>query len=66
MSNFIKCYACNKASCSLYKSPQTHFLLRMYDGEEISICMLFSLLINYKLQIFSLIFKQDIFTLASS
>lgn len=56
----------NTALCSLYESPQPHFLLCIYGGEEISICMFFPLLINYKVQIFSLIFKGDIFTLVSS
>lgn len=42
----------NTALCSLYESPQPHFLLCIYGGEEISICMFFPLLINYKVQIF--------------
>lgn len=38
--------------------PQTHFLLSMYDGKEISICMFLSLLTNCKLQIFSLLLNK--------
>lgn len=56
-SNFIKCHACKHSIVLTVQGTQTHFLLRMYDGEEISTCMFLPLLINCKLQISSLIFK---------
>lgn len=65
-SNFIKCHACKHSIVLTVQGTQTHFLLHMYDGEEISMWMFFPLLINCKWQIFSFIFKWDIFTLASS